>query len=79
MARQHAAKEAAAELDHKERVLAATREEKARNMAELFLTRQVAQQTADLEAGMVAALAKTAEKEARKEHEAKAKEALLQL
>ena len=41
-------------------------------MAELVHTRQVAHQTADIEAGRVAALAKTAEKEA------KAKEALLQ-
>jgi len=47
-------------------------------MAELFHTRQVAQQTADLEAERVAALAKMAKNEAKKEQEATAKEALLQ-
>jgi hypothetical protein len=60
-------------------VLAATKEENACLMAELAHTKQVEQQTADLEAGRVAARAKAAEKEARREKEAIAKEALLQL
>ena len=67
-------------MNHKERVLAATREENARLMAELVHTRQVAQHTANLEAGRVAALTKAAaEREAMKEKEAKAKEALLSI
>ena len=78
MANQQAAKAAAAELDHRERMLAATREENDRLLAELVHTRQVAQQTADLEAGRIAAQAKATEMAAKKVLEAKAKDALLQ-
>jgi hypothetical protein len=54
LANQQAAKAAAAELDNKERVLAATREENDRLIVELVHTRQVAQHTADLEAERIA-------------------------
>jgi hypothetical protein len=72
LAKQQVAKAAANELYYEERLLTATREEIARLMAELVHTRQVAQLTADLEAGRVAAQSKTVEKDARKEKKTKA-------
>ena len=77
MANLQAAKAAAAELDHKERVLAATREENERLLAELVHARQGAHHTADLEAGRIAAQAKAAEMAAKKVMDAKARDALL--
>ena len=78
LANLHDAKAAAAELDHGERVLAATREENDRLLAELVHARQVAQQTADLEARRIVAQAKAPEMAVRKVMDAKAKDAMLE-
>ncbi len=58
-------------------MLAATRVDNDRLMAELVRARQVVQHTSDLEAGRIAAQAKAAEMAARKVMDAKAMDALL--
>jgi hypothetical protein len=74
LARERASKEAEATLAHREQVLAAAREENARMAAKLAHTMQVAQQTADLEAKRIAAVARAPEKEASEQMMAKGRE-----
>jgi hypothetical protein len=77
LAREKAAKEAAATQAHREQVL--TREQNTRLNAELAHTVHVAQQTTDLEAARVATLAKATEQVAREATLAKARDEALQL
>ena len=60
-----AAKAVAAQLEHREQILAATKEENNRLEAELDRARHIAQQLAYLEACIVAAMTLAAEKEAK--------------
>ena len=62
---------------YKEQILAATKEENNHLKTELDHARQVAQQSSDLEAGRIVALALAAKKEAMKAKEAKVMYALL--
>ena len=73
------AKAVEAELDHRERVLAATMQENERLLAELAQARQIAQQTTDLNAGRIAAQVKAEEMATIKVVDARAREALLLL
>ncbi len=66
MARQHVAKEAAAQLELREWVLAATKHDTRRIKAELDHARHVAQQSTYLETSRVATLARATKKEVRK-------------